>query len=275
MKVSLESDGKNLILRFPYDVGLVAAVKSLPVSDRRWDKELKAWIIDPDSGPSIVNTIAQITGQRIKLPAVIKPETETRILSVWYIGRCKDRNGEKVAYGMLDNDEWGVVFPENTLREWFDAGEAHPNEQSNLFSVLGVSRSASVDEIRNGYRKMVKIWHPDVNRMDSDAAEQFLRIQEAWEILSNDYKKERYIAGLTLEESLRADGGLDTEYFTGGIYEYRSPLRCGVIMAEGVEKTGRFVVSKILAWQDVYNQDGLMMVTRWAAGATKPEINWV
>jgi len=271
--VTLDTDGQQLILRFPYDPGLVAAVKSLPATDRRWDDSLKAWIIDPAAGQQVAKLILSITGQHIQLPTIYTPKPETKILSVWYIGRCKDRNGEKIAFGMLDNYSWNVLFPESALREWFEAGEVQPNEQSNLFAILGVSKTATLEEIKTGYRKMVKIWHPDVNRNDPDAPNQFMRIQEAWDVLSVDRSRERYLAGLMLEESMHAQP--DTQYQTGNLYEYRSPLRCGVIMAEGVQKTGRFVVSKILAWRDIINDAGQMMVTSWPSGAKVPSIAWV
>ena len=55
---------------------------------------------------------------------------------------------------------------------------------------------------------------------------------------------------------------------------YRSPLRCGYIMAEGVESLGRFVVSSIMGWEDVTNERGQVLVVSWPVGADKPEKAW-
>jgi len=55
---------------------------------------------------------------------------------------------------------------------------------------------------------------------------------------------------------------------------YRSPLRCGHILAEGVESLGRFVVSRILGWEDISDAQGRVMVSSWRMGMDKPEIVW-
>lgn len=44
--------------------------------------------------------------------------------------------------------------------------------------------------------------------------------------------------------------------------EYSPPLRCGYVMAEGVDRLGRFVVSKILEWQDITNEQGEVLGLR-------------
>lgn len=278
MHVTLSDFNGNLILRFPYDPGLIAAVKSLPTSNRRWDGNLKAWIIDPSVGDQLTKMIELHTGDKIRLPKFRIAKPETRILTVIYLGRCKDRNGEKSAFAMTEGGEWNVIILETALRAWFEVDDEieSPSEQSNLFAILGVHKTASVEEIKTGYRRMAKLWHPDVNRNDPDAAEQFMRIQEAWEILSIDKSRLRYLAGLQLQESMPKSKQIDTQYQNVQVRAgYRSPLRCGHIMAEGIEKTGRFVVSKILEWQDIYNSAGEMLVTSWSSGADKPTLIYV
>ncbi|MEN6308691.1 MAG: J domain-containing protein [Anaerohalosphaeraceae bacterium] len=199
----------------------------------------------------------------------IQTNPEIKLFEVHYIGRCKDRGGEKAAFGMLADGSWGVIFPEAVLRAWFEVGEPLPMELNTLYAVLGVARQATGEEIKTGYRRMAKAWHPDLNRGDPDAADQFRRVQEAWEILSIPRMRARYDAGLRLEASM--ERSLDTQYLEG----YRAPLRCGLIMAEGVEKLGRFAVSKIMEWQDIYNDAGQMLVVSWPMGAKEPVENWV
>jgi molecular chaperone DnaJ len=61
----------------------------------------------------------------------------------------------------------------------------------DFYSVLGVSRDADEDEIRNAYRKKAAEYHPDVSD-DPDAEEKFKRIKEAKEVLTDEEKRRMY-----------------------------------------------------------------------------------
>jgi len=64
--------------------------------------------------------------------------------------------------------------------------------KKEYYEVLGVSRSATKDEIKKAYRKLALQFHPDKNPDNKDAEEHFKEVNEAYEVLSNDDKRRRY-----------------------------------------------------------------------------------
>jgi len=62
----------------------------------------------------------------------------------------------------------------------------------DYYAVLGVSRHADQEEIKKAYRRLARRYHPDVNRGDSEAAERFKEINEAYEVLGDPAKRRRY-----------------------------------------------------------------------------------
>ena len=62
----------------------------------------------------------------------------------------------------------------------------------DFYEILGVSKSASTDEIKKAYRKVAMKFHPDRNPGDKQAEEKFKEAAEAYEILSDADKKAKY-----------------------------------------------------------------------------------
>jgi curved DNA-binding protein len=62
----------------------------------------------------------------------------------------------------------------------------------DFYATLGVSRTASEDEIRKAYRKLARKHHPDVNPNDRKSEERFKEISFAYEVLSDKDKRARY-----------------------------------------------------------------------------------
>jgi curved DNA-binding protein len=65
-------------------------------------------------------------------------------------------------------------------------------EKTDLYRVLGVDRTASMDEIKKAYRKLALEHHPDVNPGDADAEERFKQISFAKEVLLSEEKRKLY-----------------------------------------------------------------------------------
>ncbi len=271
-KCKLTQDSGAIAVTAPYDAAFVMELKTaIPSSERRWKGENKSWVVAPRHGKTLQDLCMKYFNELPLLPAVanIKPTVKQQILDCRYIGTTKDRGSdERSAYGW-HKDGWNVVFPETVLRAWFDA-PATPDEMPTLYSVLGIKHDATEDELKSGYRRMAKQWHPDHSR-EPNAHEQFLAIQHAYEVLTKN--REKYDAGLAFEMSLRNAPKLNNSFSTND--GYRSPLRSGLIMCEGVENMGLFQVSKIYAWQDVTDNFGRVLVVSWPKGADKFEEKWV
>ena len=69
---------------------------------------------------------------------------------------------------------------------------ASSTETMDYYEVLGVSRTATPEEIKKAYRKKALQYHPDRNQGDAEAEAKFKEAAEAYEVLSNPQKRQRY-----------------------------------------------------------------------------------
>ncbi len=118
-------------------------------------------------------------------------------------------------------------------------------EKEDYYKVLGVERGATPEEIKKAYRKMAVKYHPDKNPGDTSSEEKFKQVTEAYEVLSDEQKRQRYdqfghaafgpgrgpgggaggFGGVDLEEALRTfmgafggggGGSIFDNFFGGG-----------------------------------------------------------
>jgi len=271
-KLAIENGG--VVVSTPYNQSFVASIKGIPRSERKYDPERKVWIVDPKHAPTVAHWIETFLGEVVAVPE-LKTSYQSRIkqrLLVRYVGSCKPRSdGSSSAYGLLGMRElnWNVIFPEQVLRDFFDGSLATPGQQGNYFSLLGIAQSATQEEVSAGYRRMAKLWHPDVCKEES-ATDVFINIKAAYDMLKDSDRRARYEAGLAFEAIVvTPDSALERPY------GYRAPLRSGMILVEGYQKFSMIEVEKIHSWEDIIDNQGRVLVTSWPAGAKEPVEEWL
>lgn len=90
--------------------------------------------------------------------------------------------------------------------------------QKDYYQVLGVEKNASQDEIKSAYRKLAKKYHPDLNKDNPEAADKFKEVNEAYEVLGDEKKRQNY------DQFGTADGsGADfSDFFKNGGFNFSS-----------------------------------------------------
>ena len=80
--------------------------------------------------------------------------------------------------------------------------------ERDYYEVLGVQKGASDDEIKKSFKKMARKYHPDLHPDDKECEEKFKELNQAYEVLSDPEKRQRY--------DQFGHAGVDPNYGGGG-----------------------------------------------------------
>ncbi len=109
--------------------------------------------------------------------------------------------------------------------------------QRDYYEVLGVGKSATVDEIKRAYKKLALQNHPDRNPGDHEAVTRFKEAAEAYEILSDSDKRARY--DRFGHEGVRGAAGRQQFHDVGDIFEAFGDIFEGFGIFGGRDRAGR------------------------------------
>ncbi|EXC16235.1 DnaJ homolog subfamily C member 3 homolog [Morus notabilis] len=116
------------------------------------------------------------------------------------------------------------------------------SKRKDWYKILGVSKTASVSEIKRAYKKLALQWHPDKNVDNREEAEnKFREIAAAYEVLGDEEKRTRYDRGEDLEDMGMGGGGGGFNPFGGGGQQFHFTFDGGFPGGGGVSKLAEAV----------------------------------
>jgi hypothetical protein len=287
-------------MRSPKDQTLIDELKAaIHYSKRSWNSAARAWIVEPSALPSLLRAIERAGYALPEVPqmdgtaALIA--TIQRQIRIDYLGQCKERDGGIISALATENAvnpytsfdgrthySWSIEILESALKEWFEhRSQAGAVNGQTFYQVLCVVETATDYQIKSAHRRLARQWHPDVSAED-DAAEMFMRLTDAYNILRDPQTRKRYDAGLFFEREAAKPKEIGNEWLVlhnaRGVKMYkqyfRAPLRCGLVTAEGRQELKKFVVSKILKWEDI-TESGMTMTSSWNKATESIQVNWI
>ena len=177
-ELSLESDESNNVVSFFYDSGLQVNPPSA-VDD--------VYITQEDLILTFVIAVIIVVGIFVYLARniILRKRTKYDELN---LDSKKDRDYEKY-HSDWSNEEFGTRKNASINQKEFD--EMLKNKTlPNYYEVLGITQSATSNEIKEKFRLLAKEWHPDKRKDSSD--QKMTEINNAYEVLSNPELRDKY-----------------------------------------------------------------------------------
>lgn len=256
--VSVTAENGAFKVRTPYSSRFVDDLKlNIPSTGRKWDAASKSWIVARQYGDKLKEIIDLAYSCSVIMPTVIAPVIEkfTLTFQADYVANCKNE-----ASSVHCNGGWNAKIPEAVLRSWFK--QVDNTAPATLYGVLGVEKSATDVEIKKAYKRAARQWHPDVCREDN-AREMFERVKDAYQVLIDSLSRLKYNAGLMFEEMSRGGNG-NHRHYKNRYSSFIPTLRCGMLTVKATQDLGIVIVDEILAWEDIENEHGQIMVSFWS-----------
>ena len=114
-----------------------------------------------------------------------------------------DRN-KRAQYDELLNKHYSLEDANSTFEKFFNEhgmvgedeekffNEHYPNPLNNYYKVLGVPKNATLDQIREAYRKLALKYHPKVNPGNEEANAKFIEVNQAYNALCDEFRRKNY-----------------------------------------------------------------------------------
>ena len=296
MSVTYDKTTNSIVIDTGYNKGFVYNLKqNVSAQWRGFDPDKKTWVVVPEHAPTVARLVNQYYG--IDASNVVeqckgrKRILKKGILELIYLGQCKPRDdGELWAFG---SDSWTgsnfiFLMDEHVLRNWFD-GKPLPDAPStpnmvpvgSHFHTLGLRKlEVTPEEVKSAYRQMARQNHPDMTTDPKEKqvfTERFMRIQQAYDALSDEKTLQRYVAALKIAGAspvAKAPKGGGYDALSGVYYP---DLRTGKIACTYWESIGRKYIHVIHDWQPIKNAQGEELAVAWDASDSrnqKPILIW-
>lgn len=272
-EVLIEQMHTYLQVSFPYVKGLNNYVKKwIPSSERRYCPITKRWFFNKFYLNNVANGIKQFGLFPVIVDLGGESGNNTQEFVIEYL-KITYTKKDGTFYKLYLRNRHIANLPDYQMKQWwldnpYNKPKPLSAEASNFYKLLEVDQHCKIEEIKESYRQLAMQFHPDTST-ELDAHEIFVRLNSAYEVLTNPIKRKKYDAGITYARMINENGSSVTSRsrFT------EPPVKCGRVKAVGKFHLGLFVIDKVLKWQDII-KDGKLMASHFNTVTNNYEITW-